>query len=190
MIKQWSYSVSSKILSFTIYQFCSFPFHSVWMQFQWALFPCSETEKQMQPGGLSSWFGACVHVSWVLQTASSWDSTGICSGGFLGVSALKTILQKIYHWMIEHHPFARCRCGLRAGSPSLAGPICVCSNSQLTFGWLGLQFGFLSQLCLVSPEKWHRGNYCMLDMLPWSVWHPQIALPWRRHEKFTWSECL
>lgn len=82
-----------------------------------------------------------------------------------------------------------CRCGLRAGSPSLAGPICVCSNSQLTFGWLGLQFGVLCQLCLVSPEIQHRGNYCMLDTLPWSVWHPQIALPWRRHE-FTWSECL
>lgn len=51
------------------------------------------------------WFGICVHLSlefFSCQIPSSQDSTGVCSGGLLGVATLlKAALQKMYHWMIH-----------------------------------------------------------------------------------------
>lgn len=106
-------------------------------------------------GSVSTRFDTCVPMSlefFSCQTPFSWGSTGICSGGFLGVATLpKSVLQKMYHWMIH------CSCfllGCQSVVTQFLACLC-CAVCAFSFSTLAMNLGALSEMCcLLCAHKW------------------------------------
>lgn len=116
---------------------------------------------------VSTTFDTCVAMSlefFICQTVCSQGNSGICSGGFLSVATLlKTVLQKMYHWMI-HCSYTLLGC--QPVVPQLYELYVPFPFPHLQFK--GSQWGALPSVCTQM-----------------TVWHPGVAVG-RRLEMFTW----